>query len=100
MILRPPRSTRTATLLPYTTLFRSDRLIAQLMDDAGIQLLKLGRVKTRRRATEMGEIETVDQRLHVGDWFDRFGRDDAGEQSHNRDQIGRAERRERAGTYV
>src|SRR3546814_11012985 len=26
MIRRPPRSTRTDTLLPYTTLFRSDRL--------------------------------------------------------------------------
>src|SRR3546814_14645336 len=26
MILRPPRSTRTDTLFPYTTLFRSDRL--------------------------------------------------------------------------
>src|SRR3546814_13809994 len=26
MILRPPRSTRTDTLLPYTTLFRSDGL--------------------------------------------------------------------------
>src|SRR3546814_9122125 len=26
MILRPPRSTRTDTLVPYTTLFRSDRL--------------------------------------------------------------------------
>src|SRR3546814_1421036 len=25
MILRPPRSTRTDTLFPYTTLFRSDR---------------------------------------------------------------------------
>src|SRR3546814_4245336 len=29
MILRPPRSTRTYTLLPYTTLFRSDGLGAQ-----------------------------------------------------------------------
>src|SRR3546814_4180828 len=27
MIRRPPRSTRTDTLFPYTTLFRSDRLI-------------------------------------------------------------------------
>src|SRR3546814_4990341 len=26
MILRPPRSTRTDTLFPYTTLFRSDRI--------------------------------------------------------------------------
>src|SRR3546814_6436198 len=29
MIRRPPRSTRTDTLFPYTTLFRSDRLSAQ-----------------------------------------------------------------------
>src|SRR3546814_17292106 len=28
MILRPPRSTRTDTLFPYTTLFRSDRFLA------------------------------------------------------------------------
>src|SRR3546814_7958644 len=28
MIRRPPRSTRTDTLFPYTTLFRSNRLIA------------------------------------------------------------------------
>src|SRR3546814_20654400 len=27
MILRPPRSTRTDTLFPYTTLFRSTRLL-------------------------------------------------------------------------
>src|SRR3546814_2019218 len=27
MIRRPPRSTRTDTLFPYTTLFRSDRLV-------------------------------------------------------------------------
>src|SRR3546814_5894607 len=32
MILRPPRSTRTDTLLPYTTLFRSHR-----PDHAGLQ---------------------------------------------------------------
>src|SRR3546814_5880482 len=28
MIRRPPRSTRTDTLFPYTTLFRSEKLIA------------------------------------------------------------------------
>src|SRR3546814_11272373 len=33
MIRRPPRSTRTDTLFPYTTLFRSsDMLIGQLLD--------------------------------------------------------------------
>src|SRR3546814_3360061 len=29
MILRPPRSTRTATLFPYTTLFRSEGTVAR-----------------------------------------------------------------------
>src|SRR3546814_9279441 len=33
MIRRPPRSTRTDTLFPYTTLFRSDR--GQLVDPQG-----------------------------------------------------------------
>src|SRR3546814_7168143 len=32
MILRPPRSTRTDTLFPYTTLFRSDDLPGTLED--------------------------------------------------------------------
>src|SRR3546814_1186195 len=32
MIRRPPRSTRTDTLFPYTTLFRSGRACAQLLE--------------------------------------------------------------------
>src|SRR3546814_10091887 len=36
MIRRPPRSTRTDTLFPYTTLFRSNRLLRQpFLDLAG-----------------------------------------------------------------
>src|SRR3546814_12548553 len=31
MIRRPPRSTRTDTLFPYTTLFRSERLVLNVM---------------------------------------------------------------------
>src|SRR3546814_2179719 len=48
MIRRPPRSTRTATLFPYTTLFRSSRLSSAgrpsplvtvgIMDDKGALL--------------------------------------------------------------
>src|SRR3546814_4919608 len=34
MIRRPPRSTRTDTLFPYTTLFRSWRVIIAVGDDA------------------------------------------------------------------
>src|SRR3546814_12592987 len=33
MIRRPPRSTRTDTLFPYTTLFRSDRYRPALVSD-------------------------------------------------------------------
>src|SRR3546814_986081 len=36
MIRRPPRSTRTDTLFPYTTLFRSSLLIARLLKEAGL----------------------------------------------------------------
>src|SRR3546814_7599353 len=32
MILRPPRSTRTDTLFPYTTLFRSLELVGRKLD--------------------------------------------------------------------
>src|SRR3546814_8786686 len=34
MIRRPPRSTRTDTLFPYTTLFRSERVTVEDMQDA------------------------------------------------------------------
>src|SRR3546814_10208456 len=35
MIRRPPRSTRTDTLFPYTTLFRSYRRVTALLHTAG-----------------------------------------------------------------
>src|SRR3546814_11019278 len=41
MIRRPPRSTRTDTLFPYTTLFRSD--LPQGAADPGTGRLRLGR---------------------------------------------------------
>src|SRR3546814_2106054 len=45
MIRRPPRSTRTDTLFPYTTLFRSQRQAAA--DDAGERRLDLGDMRGR-----------------------------------------------------
>src|SRR3546814_12767490 len=47
MIRRPPRSTRTDTLFPYTTLFRSPRLSARVADQ---RLRLLRRPASRRRA--------------------------------------------------
>src|SRR3546814_8604090 len=42
MIRRPPRSTRTDTLVPYTTLFRSRRAIAIILDAEARGQLKPG----------------------------------------------------------
>src|SRR3546814_5965956 len=46
MIRRPPRSTRTDTLFPYTTLFRSGRALAARLD---LRVHDIG-----RRAGDMG----------------------------------------------
>src|SRR3546814_10377070 len=40
MIRRPPRSTRTDTLFPYTTLFRSRQLVEQAPQDLEIDRLR------------------------------------------------------------
>src|SRR3546814_14843366 len=78
MIRRPPRSTRTDTLFPYTTLFRSTKLA---MEDA-IALYEafrttgdvpgaLMRFETRRR-------EDVEKTQHAADvslvWFEHLNR--------------------------
>src|SRR3546814_11653536 len=57
MIRRPPRSTRTDTLFPYTTLFRSlarGRLMAMLgLDEAQQRLLEMApRIGTEQLAPE------------------------------------------------
>src|SRR3546814_12921935 len=39
MIRRPPRSTRTDTLFPYTTLFRSVHLLSAWRDGVGLPLI-------------------------------------------------------------
>src|SRR3546814_17676282 len=41
MILRPPRSTRTDTLCPYTTLFRSTRYLTETAGELGAHLIHL-----------------------------------------------------------
>src|SRR3546814_7932232 len=49
MIRRPPRSTRTDTLFPYTTLFRSVRAVDQRVQHLGA---KIGRVPVLERSEE------------------------------------------------
>src|SRR3546814_3216533 len=42
MIRRPPRSTRTDTLFPYTTLFRSDGAVLSIDDEANQAVYGVG----------------------------------------------------------
>src|SRR3546814_16262317 len=52
MIRRPPRSTRTDTLFPYTTLFRFDvrELLLEVVETAEVALDALGEFAFRRTA--------------------------------------------------
>src|SRR3546814_17167664 len=52
MILRPPRSTRTDTLFPYTTLFRSSPLGALLA--AALDVRNRSREEVRERVEDVG----------------------------------------------
>src|SRR3546814_18334697 len=58
MIRRPPRSTRTDTLFPYTTLFRSDEVAvdaaADRRPDLGVLEVELRVVESRLRALHLG----------------------------------------------
>src|SRR3546814_8855574 len=74
MIRRPPRSTRTDTLFPYTTLFRSTKLA---MEDA-IALYEAfrttGDVAGALMRFETGRREDVEKTQHAADvslvWFE------------------------------
>src|SRR3546814_2394998 len=61
MIRRPPRSTRTDTLFPYTTLFRSHR-----RPDQGPGLLRGGRADRRDRALR---VHALPAQHAAGDWL-------------------------------
>src|SRR3546814_9171343 len=66
MIRRPPRSTRTDTLFPYTTLFRSQRI-----EQDARQRLEWG----QRMGTAVDDLQRVAgqlQRVSAGIWLDRL----------------------------
>src|SRR3546814_9773593 len=75
MIRRPPRSTRTDTLFPYTTLFRSAK--AELAVSKDRDDLARGALSAKRRATEriedaQRELKQVD--AEVGKLDDDIGK--------------------------
>src|SRR3546814_17498263 len=62
MIRRPPRSTRTDTLFPYTTLFRSSENRDQMFDEAA-------RLVVRH---QQGSTSLIQRKLKLG--YNRAGR--------------------------
>src|SRR3546814_5765315 len=76
MIRRPPRSTRTDTLFPYTTLFRSGGVFARLGFLAAVEAGPHGVPVAARRALavlgragfeEVGVLDAVEQRGEPGE---------------------------------
>src|SRR3546814_3095892 len=74
MIRRPPRSTRTDTLFPYTTLFRSEVVLAELHEYVLHHVLGVGRAAGRHQAaahrrenhTGVARHEAIPGRLVTG----------------------------------
>src|SRR3546814_11352334 len=69
MLRRPPRSTRTDTLFPYTTLFRSGRkpVLAQspLRADRVAKTLAIARCEPMRHQIELREALREHQRMVI-----------------------------------
>src|SRR3546814_19454573 len=98
MIRRPPRSTRTDTLFPYTTLFRSVDARAASAHLLGILLLRLygariadgGRTGLVAARDHDGDIARADRRGLVGAAGRQRDRSRPRPADHDLRQIGRA----------
>src|SRR3546814_17993787 len=104
MLLRPPRSTRTDTLFPYTTLFRSGMAaaLAGIVSFAGISHAQ------ENKSATVPTIAAADAEHHHKDRHSRHGRMDRAQGFEHRinrmldsvnAKIGRASCRERVCQY-
>src|SRR3546814_15721639 len=87
MIRRPPRSTRTDTLFPYTTLFRSVARLARSLVLAG-EIERIGE-RRRRRWAARPLVLLADRRVIAGRRHERgVCRRHGGHQNRQRGQYG------------
>src|SRR3546814_17471694 len=107
MKLRPPRSTLTDTLLPYTTLFRSDREKQQpdhidpLALDRRLAVAQLPPYDAGDRRTEQDvDVEDPAPVIVVRDIAAEDWPEDGRHHSRHSPEIGRASGRERVCQYV
>src|SRR3546814_12518271 len=70
MIRRPPRSTRTDTLFPYTTLFRSSLDVLEIRGRAGTQHSRAQAAACRRQAVGGGDgVRPAAGAVRRGPWL-------------------------------
>src|SRR3546814_11580722 len=107
MIRRPPRSTRTDTLFPYTTLFRSDEMPDAALHRAFDKRAALHRVVLIIFERVFDRLRHDDRSGEMDDSLDAVLLDQAGEERlvgyvafDKHGQIGRASCRERVCKYV
>src|SRR3546814_16471598 len=119
MIRRPPRSTRTDTLFPYTTLFRSGDILVEVAPcifggPAGDPVVEGDRIEAglRQRCAVAKEDDLLDRRHLRQQLFDQIGGRGVGDQQTvagmvrdigdllGEEQIERASCRERVWQYV
>src|SRR3546814_15636672 len=67
MIRRPPRSTRTDTLFPYTTLFRSVGQPADVIGDPGMRRRLIDTHRPAHHDDEIGGGEVHVRKARIGD---------------------------------
>src|SRR3546814_13023513 len=105
MIRRPPRSTRTDTLFPYTTLFRSLAALARRADESKVKALLSGEADANDTYIEVnagaGGIESQDwagmlQRMYTR-WAERHGMKVELIDQHSGEQEGTKSDRKRGG---
>src|SRR3546814_6504196 len=80
MIRRPPRSTRTDTLFPHTTLFRSKLILARAIRRAGMETVVPAGGSIRSGAVELWLAGVTrraapDAEFGVHSWADEYGRE-------------------------
>src|SRR3546814_12580209 len=84
MIRRPPRSTRTCTLFPYTTLFRAialGELVARRVGDSVDGLAGISANVVEQVGAALGEIAELVE-VELADVLQRVAADVAGEADH------------------
>src|SRR3546814_18740304 len=86
MILQPPRSTRTDTLFPYTTLYRSRWPLAPQADEQRRREARGAGIEARARSQRLWRADAFDRTDRGARTGDRVARPDGGQGARTADR--------------